>query len=353
MTPLQKRIHDEAHKRGQHYKRAEWPLIEILQRVLQENVFRSAGHPSLFANANKELGLSESLSHAFSNVAVKAIKISQLANALRAQKFSVTKIIRVTSVMTPENADELIALATRATNSRLDRKSAELKPGKSRRPSKKPINQNETRLSFDVSNETLELFARAKDLQSKKEKTSEDQILSRLLNDWLDRNDPVRKAERAKKKKKKKQSEDVCAREAENSEAKPKSPIQRTPLTAEQKHAVNRRDRGQCTATHENGERCEHKKWIDIHHIVPVSAGGSNDPWNLRTLCWFHHDLIHQLRLPMEGQFNRIREASVEYRVGRSNFTTPRGHRVERQGPLRRRRREGARVDFRERECLR
>ena len=54
ITPLQKLVHNEAHKRGHNYKRVEWPLIEILQRILRENVFHSAGHPSLFAYATKE-----------------------------------------------------------------------------------------------------------------------------------------------------------------------------------------------------------------------------------------------------------------------------------------------------------
>ena len=306
MTPLQKRIHTEAIKRSENYRRAEWPLIEILQQVATENVFRLAGHPSLFAYANKVLRLSEPLSHAFSNVAVKAMKIPQLTQALREDRFSVTKVIRITSAMTIENADELIELATRATNKQLDRKSAELQPGKKRRATKKPINKDETRMSFDISNDTLDLFARAKELLTKKEKKSEDEVLNRLVQDWLNRNDPVRKAARAAAKKK----AEPCASKVD---VTPQAPFQRIPLTAEQKHAVNHRDGGQCTIIGDDGKRCDHTKWIDIHHVVPVSKGGTNDPSNLRTLCWFHHDLIHQLNLPLEGSFNFVRETSVMY----------------------------------------
>jgi hypothetical protein len=320
MTPLQKRIHEEALKRSQNFKRAEWPLIEILQRVASENVHRQAGQPSLFAYANKVLGLSESLSNAFTNVAVKAMKIPRLSTALREHRFSVTKIIRITSVMTLDNADELIELATRATNRELDRKSAELQPGKSRRTSKKPISETESRLSFDVSNETLELLARAKELLTKKESKTENEILHCVLEEWLERHDPVRKAARATKKKKESCASKAAAEPVVQSQPQPaQKPYGRIPLTAEQRHAVNHRDAGQCTALHENGERCEHTKWIDIHHIVPVSKGGSNDPSNLRTLCWFHHDLIHQLSLPLEGQSNRIRAPQLEYRVMNSD----------------------------------
>jgi hypothetical protein len=231
MTPLQNRIHEEALKRSQNFKRAEWPLIEILQKVASENVHRQAGQPSLFAYANKVLGLSEPLSNAFTNVAVKALKFPKLSTALREHRFSVTKMIRITSVMTIENADELIELATRATNRELDRKSAELQPGKSRRTSKKPISETETRLSFDVSNETLELLARAKELQTKKESKTENEILHCVLEEWLERHDPVRKAARVTKKK------ESCASRAEVQPQTEQKPYGRIPLTAEQRHA--------------------------------------------------------------------------------------------------------------------
>jgi hypothetical protein len=32
---------------------------------------------------------------------------------------------------------------------------------------------------------------------------------------------------------------------------------------------------------------------LQIHHIVPLSKGGPNDPDNLTTLCYYHHSLKH------------------------------------------------------------
>lgn len=89
----------------------------------------------------------------------------------------------------------------------------------------------------------------------------------------------------------------------------------RVPLTAEQKHQVNHRDKGQCTFVDQHGKRCENKRWVHIHHIRHVQDGGTNDPDNLTTLCAYHHDLTHQLTLPIEGQITWLREPIAPYGV--------------------------------------
>src|SRR5262249_527268 len=94
---------------------------------------------------------------------------------------------------------------------------------------------------------------------------------------------------------------------------------ERTPLTAAQKHAVFKRDQGRCTHVDASGRRCNQDRWLHTHHIVHVSQGGNNEPENLTTLCSFHHDLVHQLSLPIEGQVNWLRSPQRGYAVyGRS-----------------------------------
>jgi hypothetical protein len=51
------------------------------------------------------------------------------------------------------------------------------------------------------------------------------------------------------------------------------------------------RDMGQCSI-----EGCHSRYRLQPHHIVERHRGGSHDPTNLVTLCWFHHHVaIHQL----------------------------------------------------------
>ena len=40
---------------------------------------------------------------------------------------------------------------------------------------------------------------------------------------------------------------------------------------------------------------CTSRSRLQIHHLVPYSEGGTHDPSNLVTLCWYHHHVvIHQ-----------------------------------------------------------
>jgi hypothetical protein len=50
------------------------------------------------------------------------------------------------------------------------------------------------------------------------------------------------------------------------------------------------RDGGACTA-----DGCRSRYRLQPHHIIPRSHGGTHDPDNLTTLCWFdHHVVIHR-----------------------------------------------------------
>ena len=49
------------------------------------------------------------------------------------------------------------------------------------------------------------------------------------------------------------------------------------------------RDRHRCRR-----KGCNHTRFLDIHHIIPRSTGGTNDPENLITLCTTCHQLWHE-----------------------------------------------------------
>ncbi len=56
------------------------------------------------------------------------------------------------------------------------------------------------------------------------------------------------------------------------------------------RRAIIHRDGNTCT-----GDGCPSTHRLQVHHIIPWSQGGTTDPDNLITLCWFHHQIIvHQ-----------------------------------------------------------
>jgi 5-methylcytosine-specific restriction endonuclease McrA len=56
---------------------------------------------------------------------------------------------------------------------------------------------------------------------------------------------------------------------------------------------VNLRDQRRCAHLKRDGSRCNQSRWIELHHKIPVSAGGLNTAENLITLCSTHHKFAH------------------------------------------------------------
>ncbi len=55
------------------------------------------------------------------------------------------------------------------------------------------------------------------------------------------------------------------------------------------RRAILARDQHRCRVP-----GCTHATFVDVHHIVPRSEGGSNDPSNLLTICGGHHRAVHR-----------------------------------------------------------
>jgi hypothetical protein len=137
-----------------------------------------------------------------------------------------------------------------------------------------------------------------------------------VLEEFLDRVDPVRKAERTLKRTTKpmmETAENAAGKHSVQTKLSAKVRKKRTPIAACARHIVNARDQARCTFIDLAGNRCTNDHWLHLHHILPVSRGGGNEPENISTLCSFHHDLVHQLGFPIEGQMNWIREPARAY----------------------------------------
>jgi 5-methylcytosine-specific restriction endonuclease McrA len=123
-----------------------------------------------------------------------------------------------------------------------------------------------------------------------------EQALEQMAAVFLERKDPVKRAERVTQKK-------LVAKPKSTSLSNVNPPVQkataiakqsRSPIPASIRHQVNLRDRGECQGKTPQGTRCGCKQWTEIHHIRPVALGGFNDLENLLTLCSSHHRQVHR-----------------------------------------------------------
>jgi len=324
----------KAVKLCREYRRLEWPIIEVLQRIDRAKSYKEVGAASLFQFAVQFLELSEAAAYTFINVARKSSSVPALREAVQKRELSVAKASRIAAALSKENAVALIEFAKHNSTRAIDSEVARLNPRRTVRERAKPVDGNQVEIKVTLTNEQYGLLKRAQDLiaQSKGKSPGLAETLGAVAEFFVERRDPVRKAERALKRvsttangstsseapdsKARSVNEELCLRRVplEKAAATALNRSQaRRPLVASQKHPVFARDGGRCTYIDISGHRCTNQRWLHLHHIRPVSLGGSDNPENLTTLCASHHDLVHQLSFPLEHQVNWLREPTSHY----------------------------------------
>jgi hypothetical protein len=281
-------IHQRALTAAQSFKKAEADLIAILQEVESSRTFFKLGYTSLFQYVVQSLQLSESVAANFVTVARKAKEFPALQRAIDQGDLTVSKARKVTAVLTSENQEEWVKKAVELPQRKLEEQVANLAPETAIRDGIKPITEKLSQLKVGISRELEEKMRRVQDLESQRTGRSVKlaETLEALVDLYLEKKDPLKKAERVLAKE---NNADACVVRHVN--RLNQSDTHTVP--AKIKHQVNLRDGGRCTHT-EDGERCESRRWLDVHHIVLRSHGGTNDVENLTTLCSSHHRMEHR-----------------------------------------------------------
>ena len=350
LSPQQLALHEKALYISREHRRLEGNVIEILQQVDDSKLYKKLGFSSLFKYTVESLGFTEAVAYSFITVMRKTLQIKDLKTAIETQKLSVAKASRFSSILNIENAQELISFAQSHTTREVDFKVATLQPKSLLREHAKPISEQTVEIRFNLTKETYEKLKRAETLTSNKSQPwGLAGTIEILIENYLERHDPVVKARRALARKKRAPITDkqkiLCANKvplstnlttsapelAQHSTSTPDYNITPRPsprskgrvrLNAHHKHRVFERDGGRCTFKDSTGKRCANEKWLHLHHIKSVHTGGSNEPHNITTLCSFHHDLVHQLSLPIDGQSNWLRSPSRTYKVKHLKWTS-------------------------------
>jgi 5-methylcytosine-specific restriction endonuclease McrA len=280
-------IHQKAVQAAQRFKKAEADLISVLQEIESSKTFFKLGYTSLFQYVVQSLQLSESVASNFITVSRKAKEFSALQAAIDEGKITVSKARKVTAVLTPENQKEWVDKAVELPQKKLEEQVAIVAPETKALNGVKPIAENLSQLKVGISKELEEKLKRVQDLESQRTRRAVklSETLEALVDLYLEKKDPVKKAER------------VLKRDADACVARHVTQVSQSDtgqIPAKTKHQVTLRDGRQCTHT-ENGKRCEARRWLDVHHIILRSQGGTNALENLATLCSAHHRMEHKV----------------------------------------------------------
>ena len=302
MNTFEKSLHEKAKSIAKAFNQNQINLINILQKIEKHQIFLKLGYDSLFSYALEELKLSEANACNFITVSRKAQKIPVLQEALSSGKLSVHKARRISPVLKPnlsnQEAKEWIDKALSLPKQRLEQEVAKIYPQALTPEKYHYVHQDRLHLQFGVSEELMQRLLQIQDLLSSRQKkhTSFEEMLDIISKEFVTRHDPIEKAKRREKrldskkiliKTKKTFKSYVPGHGNWQDESKRES------LAYWRRCQALKRDQGQCTYVHPNGQRCKRKRYLQIHHILPKSQGGGDQVDNLKTLCFNHHRLVH------------------------------------------------------------
>lgn len=283
------KLHERAIECVKNFKRAESELISILQEIDDKKSFRLMGYSSLYQYATHALKLAENQAYVLITVARKAKQIPEIKQAISDGKINTSQARRITAVITQENKTEWIEKAATLGQKELEKEIARVAPKEAVKERMAYVTENRIELKCGISEALMKELERVKDLVSQKTRrpSSLEDALKEVVAFYIEKQDPVKKAERSLTKPKR-----LASRREHRATQRGRGPI-----PSKIKHQVVLRDQGQCTHQTPEGKRCDKKRWVEIHHRTPIANGGENTPDNLVTLCANHHKLQHELQL--------------------------------------------------------
>jgi hypothetical protein len=308
---LTERLHAEAVALAGRYKALESDLLDVLIRVERHEVYLAKGYPSLFQYVVSELGLSENVAYNLITVARKAREVPSLKAELESGAITLSNARRIAPVLTPENQAQWIEKAKTLSNRRLEKEIAKVRPEVATPERARYVSENRMKLELGLSESEMLRLRTAQDLvaQSRGRPVTLEETLEALVGEFLKKRDPLERARRVVARKGTGPSA-KCAepsgkpsanpeekrekQERPASHPNPEAPPHRAPIPARVRHAVHLRDGRRCVYRSTDGKRCGSSRFIDLHHRVPVAAGGKDEVDNLITLCRAHHRWEHR-----------------------------------------------------------
>ena len=286
------RLHEEAIFRAKNYKKSESQLLEILIKIDDKMGFKNLGYNTLHDYCTIALNLSSDRAYSLSKIAKTNDIAPEIPKLISEQKIHVSNATQIARIMTHENKKKWIEKAQSLSKRELDREIKKEYPETIPKERIRPITGELSEAKLVIPRELEEGLIKLQDIYSTKTKKplSLVETLNIMKNECLKKHDKVAKAQR----------------NLVPGPIKIEPPKGRIALPSQLIHQLNIRDQGQCVHRYLGGTRCKEKKWLHMHHLIPISHGGTNTLDNLQTVCSGHHAFRHQQSTPYSQRPNKI-----------------------------------------------
>jgi hypothetical protein len=333
LTPAEEALHRKSIKDAKIYKVAEATILQDVCDIDKTKLYEKFGLTSTYAYCLEVMELSEFIAKSCIAIARKSKNVPELKEAIEDGQLTVSKAIRIVPILKQENKAEWLNKAKTLSKNKLERAVADLKPELKVVETRRPSSKGRSKLTVSFPEDVEDDIRRLQELESKPNSgfASIEQVVTNAIRDRVERIDPIRKAARATQRAQKKSevagntnvienqthqtskeirnkpdlspkvnpkenhvAEFVDLMELEKRDYLARIKYEREIFSAEIIHAINKRDRCRCKALLPDGTICDSGFWTQIHHIIEVKDGGTNDLENLITLCGNHHRQWHK-----------------------------------------------------------
>ena len=288
--------------------RVEKRAVLLFAEIYERRLFRQLGYSSMRQYAREALQFSDGKFYQFQRLADSFKTLPKVKRAVASGELSWTKARTVVSVAKLESQGEWIDVAKASTSRDLERtvKAARTSDGRAPAPDlfseerSGPAARREVTVTLKLEPEQLaQLEALEEALRKHGLRGSREEVLLQGLS--LAGSGNCTRVQSAQKQvviyqcedcggKKVQTSRGMLDTDAPTDDAKVlgRDGVNRSTIPPKTRNAVLARDRHRCQSPD-----CGNRHFLEIHHIMPRSEGGGNDPTNLITLCSACHRLAH------------------------------------------------------------
>ncbi len=315
-------VHDQLMSALDRLRLAEQSAVTLFARVLNEDLYRSLGYATIELYGQEGLNLSVAKTRQFVRLARALSDLPATRDALDDGRLSWTKARTITSVATPRTEGQWINTAAKATSRELEAKVSQARSRNRTERDRLRRHRGQAAMVLPGTRQTIELetpvtvsitltpvqHARFEALVEKLRKRGHTSSRSELLLEGMASlvQTGCTRENSATPYQITAYTCDVCNKTTVNGRLV--APATAETITCDAVHVSNNatvrnkatippatrrsvliRDGHRCTTPH-----CNTTHFLEVHHRIPRSAGGSNHPDNLTTLCAACHRFAHE-----------------------------------------------------------